>query len=201
MKFQFYTTAWKFVEDSKWGSWIYVTNAKRQINIGLMVIVSALLVAGTIYGIIMVSGMGGATLGIIIISLLFCIPGVVLCLGYVIPRQLNWKEWKKQFLQVAAMSPEEEDGELTITFTEQGCVLNLRGETIERFRWNRLEALREWSDGWDFIDKHGFSGISVRRSDMIEGNAEDFTSFIQQMSKKECKPRAIELSELQRRFS
>lgn len=207
IKFQFHTTAKKVVADSNWGTWIYVTNVQRQVGIVLAVIMSAFAVAVEIYFFIHSRRLAGDPLTLMYLSLLITVLVIGLigfCVGYMIPRLLNWKMWRDSFLTLAAMPTEGEDGKVTVTFTEQGCVLDFRGETIERLRWKQILAIREWSGGWDFIECRSIfeieSALSLRKEDMIEEEAALFTTFIQQMSKKKCKPRAIELSELQRMF-
>lgn len=195
MEFRFESTIHRFLEDNKWGLWIYQTNAKRQVCIGLYVIIIVLFTAAAVY-IEMLSGLNLAFLVLGIIPVLFN----VFCAIYLIPRQRNWKEWEKQLYQVLDIHPEEKDGEIIAVFSESGCTLTYGGKTYERACWNRIEALRRSAEGWDFIDKPGFTGVSVRECDMTHGDAEAFSAHIQQWSKKKLKPRAIELSELQRRF-
>lgn len=195
MEFRFESTIHRFIEDNKWGLWIYQTNAKRQVCIGLFVILTVLSTAAAVF-VWTVSGLNSAFLIMGIMILLFSL----FCAVYLIPRQRNWKEWEKQFFQVSELRPEERDGEIIAVFSESGCTLTYGGQTHERACWNKIEALRRSAEGWDFIDKPGFSGVSVRACDMTQGDPEAFSAYIQQWSKKKLKPRAIELSELQRRF-
>ena len=179
-----------------WAGWIYQTNDKRKINIGLMILLTAAFAASTIYveaawG----NGTGDALLVMGSITILWALLAAVVSW-----RNWNWMAWKKQFFQVRQMPMGREDGPLTAVLTEQGCTLYLADEIIERFQWRKIEAVRSWPKGWDIIDKSGFSAISLRQEDMAVGNPESFVQCLQAWSKKTIKPRAIELEELKHRY-
>lgn len=192
MKFQFQTTIRKCAEDSKWGGWIYQTDDKRKVGNGVMIVLSALFITATVFTSVAWDGdwllMGVPTLCMVGLSII------------VILQNKNWSSWKKQFIEVDKMRFEREDGELTIELTEEGSTLYWPDETVQFFPWKNVEAIREWSEGWDIIDKPGFSGISLRREDITVGDAQSVSEFIQKQSKKRIAPRAIELEELKRRY-
>jgi hypothetical protein len=192
MRFQFQTTIWQFAEDSIWAAWIYQTDAKRKINCGFTILLALLCAGLTVFLRVVWEDdsrmMGGFTLMMILTALVTTW------------RNMNWMTWKKQFLRVEQMPMGQEDGSLTVELTDQGCTLHLPGETIERFRWERVEAVRSWSEGWDILDKPGFSGISLRRRDLTGGEEKAFESFLRQKVQKPIKPRAIELDELKCRY-
>ncbi len=192
MRFRFQTTVWQFAEDSQWGAWIAQTDIKRKVNCGLALLLTALFAGFTIYRYVAwnsdVAVPGGLTL-------LMAIYALVTILW-----NKSWMAWKKQFVQVSKMEMGKEDGPLTIELTDGGCVLYLPDETIERFRWENVAEAYTWSEGWDMIDKYGFSGISLRKGDLTEGDIQVFESFLQQKIRKPLKPRAIELDELKHRY-
>lgn len=192
MHFQFQTTIWQFAKDSQWAAWIYQTDAKRKINCGFTILLALLFAGLTVFFRVAWGDdsqvMGGLTL-------LMALTALVTTW-----RNLSWKSWKKQFLRVEQMTADRENGPLTVELTDQGCTLYLPDETIERFRWKGVEAVRTWSEGWDILDKPGFSGISIRRRDLTGGEEKAFESFLKQRAPKPIKPRAIELDELKRRY-
>ncbi len=192
MRFQFQTTIWQFAEDSQWAAWIYQTDAKRKINCGFTILLALLFAGLTIFFRVAYEDdsrvMGALTLLMVLTALVTTW------------RNLNWTSWKKQFLRLEQMPVGRENGPLTVELTDQGCTLYLPGETVERFRWERVEAVRTWSEGWDILDKPGFSGIALRRSDLTEGEEKAFESFLEQRAQKPIKPRAIELDELKCRY-
>ena len=196
MEFRFETTAQRFADDSVWASWIYQTDAKRKVNIGLMIILTALFAGATIYvEVAWGNGAGDALLAMGSMTIIWALFAAVVSW-----RNWNWMDWKKQFLEVQQMPFGGEDGPMTVVLTENGCTLFLGDERIERFQWKKIEAVRTWSKGWDIIDKPGFSGISLREEDMTAGDSASFTRFLQAKCKNTIKPRAIEIEALKRRY-
>lgn len=181
---------------SKWGPWIYRTDIQRKFTVAVLGVGGALLLA-----------MGAAAVAALCFNYqyekgpafwgLIGLMAVVLLGGgagfvYVIRQGWNWQLWKHSFLALEQSYPEGEDEALTVVLTQTGGDIFCSGKRTGSFRWEQVEAIRAWRQGWDIIYKPGDSGLSLLRDDITLGDAEAFSAFLQQMSKKELKPRAVE---------